>query len=324
MKTEDNKPGTEAEAVSTLALQAAGVVPVDVLELEGRNHVFTAKRDHTGVIAVDHKVLRPTDDHGNLTERPARIVQGVVLETPESLVDYVRDFKGTGTRLFANISGNLIVAVIDYHNGRADAVQDMLPTGGTARDPDTMADYAPQADFGQHKATLQLAFSEEWATWGAKSDRLMGQVEFARFVHENLPDVKSPDGATLLELIRDLRGTRTKRFTGDVNLNAARESFTYEDRTTVKREGGGAVPTEELEVPDTFTLSIPVYFGGEKVDVLAQIRHDVDDEGRLSLGFKLLRRESIRQQVFQKLVGDVESGTGVPAVFGKRGTGPAE
>lgn len=312
--TEDQRPVTDTEAVANMAMAAVNRVPVEVLDLDGRTVVFTTVKDSCGGETVAMLVQQPRDDHGNLKNKPERIAGGVTVETQDSLVDYVRDFKGTGTRLFASIAHNVIVAVLDYHEGRTDAVHDM---GGKVDPAKVGHAFVPAPDHGQHVATLQLVFSEQWTTWTGKDGKLMDQVEFARFVQENAPDVESPDGATLLELVRDLRGSRLHKFTGDVNLNAARDSFTYEDRATVGRAAG------TLDVPDAFTLRLPVYFGGEAVAVQAQLRHDVNESGKLSLGFKLLRRESVRQATFRQLVDDVAGQAGVPAVYGTL-KGPAD
>lgn len=310
----NEQPTTEAAAVANMALNAAGVVPVEVLELDGKNHVWTPKRDlHGTTVSVDHMVILPTDAHGLLTETPSRVAASVVVETQDSLVDYVRDFKGTGTRMFASIASNVIVAVLDYHSGRTDAVADMTVNGveGTSRKPDDMADFTADPDHGQHVATLKLPYSEQWVTWTTQDGKLVDQLAFARFIQENAPDIETPDGATLLELVRDLRGSRTKKFTGDVNMAAARDGFAYEDRTDLRSAG-------ELHVPDAFTLRLPVYFGGESVAVQAQLRFDVSDEGKLALGFKLLRREAIRQATFKGVVGDVGTRSGCPVVYGER------
>lgn len=303
------QPKTEAAAVANMALNAAGVVPVEIFELEGVTHAFTPKLDATGrVIGVQREVLPKRDQHGLLTDKPSRVAGAVTVETQDSLVDYVRDFKGTGTRLFASISSNAIVAVLDFHEGRTDGTADM---GSVTTPVDQLHDYAVVPDFGQHTATLKLAYSEEWKVWTQNSERMMDQLTFARFIVENGPDIESPDAATFKELVRDLRATRTKRFTGDVNMAAVRDGFTYEDRTDLRTQG-------TLEVPDGFTLRLPVYFGGQLVAVQAQLRYDVTEEGALVLGYKLLRAESVRQAVFKELVADVGSRSGCPVVYGKR------
>lgn len=297
---EDQKVTTEAEAVSNLALAAQGVVPIEAFEVGGADYV--AYKDRNGGVTIDR--MPKLDDHGLLVDAPVRIAQGVLLETADSLVAYVRDFKVDGTRLFAEIAANTIVAIIDYHEGRTSGVNDL----GAEHSVD--ADDKGVAAFTDHRATLKLPFSEQWGIWTGSDGKLMDQLDFARFIHENQQDVEDPSGADLLEVVRDLRGSRTKRFTGDLNLNASGTSFEYEDRAGVSAK-------DSVTIPDAFRLFIPVYFGGPPVHVFAQLRHDVNDGGQLKLGFKLLRAESVRQATFQAVVDDAAERAGVPAVYGK-------
>lgn len=308
-----NTPATEAEAVTQLAMAAAGVVPVEVLDLGGRHHVFSTRTDMNGRQSVEHETIIPVDDHGNRTAKPLRIVQGVTVETEASLIDYVRDFKTAGSRMFAAISTNTIVAVLDFHEGRTTATLDMMNDDEKTNvtDPAANPDFGGAPDFGQHTATLKLPYSEEWGVWTLASGSMKSQVDFARFIQENAPDISDPQAADVLDVVRDLRGSRQVKFTGVVNMNSNNDSFEYEDKTHV-----GAKDT--LEIPDAFTLSIPVFFGGPKVKVQAQLRHEVNDEGRLKLGVKLLRAESIRQAAFMDVVENAGSESGVPVVYGVR------
>lgn len=297
---DQTKVTTEAEAVSNLALAASGVVPIDAFEVGGVD--FIAYKNAANGVTVERMAKR--DDHGLLLDKPSHVAQAVTLETEDSLAQYVRDFKVDGTRLFAEIGANTIVAIIDYHEGRTSAVNDL---GG---EHSVSADDEGRADFTDHRATLKLPFSEQWGIWTGADGTLMDQLAFARFIHENQQDVEDPSGADLLEVVRDLRGSRTKRFTGDLNLNASGTSFEYEDRAGVSAK-------DSVTIPDAFVLRIPVYFGGQPVEVFAQLRHDVDDGGALKLGFKLLRRETVRQEAFQAVVEAVSTNAGVPAVYGK-------
>src|SRR5262245_53990126 len=61
-----------------------------------------------------------SDPHGLKVVLPRYIQQAVTLETVDSLVDYVNRAKLPETLLFANISSNVIAALIDYHASAED------------------------------------------------------------------------------------------------------------------------------------------------------------------------------------------------------------
>jgi uncharacterized protein YfdQ (DUF2303 family) len=288
-----------AEAPAEFA--AAGLLALSSLqpitrEVAGRAFMFWP--DGKGGFAAAE--VQDVDAHGLLKAEPERIAGDVTLQTQESLVTYALDYRTPASRLFADIDGNRLVAVLDYAQGRHDA--------HAAKSSDET--YTGKGGFSAHVATLQLPFSEEWKTWTGQSGKLLSPVDFARFVLENQPDFVSPDHATLMEMASDLRAARSVKFTGGVNMNSQNESFEYEDRTDVNRK-------DNLEVPSGFTIRIPVYFGGEKTELQAQLRHELASEGRLTIGYKLLRAENVRQAVFQELVGDVSERSGLPAVYGK-------
>ncbi|WDS38346.1 hypothetical protein W2_gp036c [Caulobacter phage W2] len=264
-----------------------------------RDFLLITDRDG-GVIVTE---LKPQDAHGNILTKPGRIAQGVTVETQDSLVSYVNDFKDHGSRLFASISASTITAVLDYHQGATSALEKDGDTHGGAD--------AGKADFGQHVVTLKLPFAEEWDRWTKADGQLFDQQTFARMLHENRLEIIEPDAATIIEAVRDLRAARNVSFTPEVSLMHNTESFVLSDVTDVSRRTG------ELTIPSAFMLRIPVYFGGEVIEIEAQLRTDTA-EGKLKLGFKLMRRENVRQQVFKRVVSAVAEGTGLPSVYGAR------
>jgi uncharacterized protein YfdQ (DUF2303 family) len=163
----------------------------------------------------------------------------------------------------------------------------------------------------QHKATLDLPYSEEWKTWSAINGQLKPQLEFARFIEENAPDIKAPDAASLLEAVRDLQARRNVNFIQAVRTSSDNESFEFTDNTEARTKA-------DLELPTKFTLSIPVYFGDPDAEVPAFLRWKLDD-GKLLLGIKLHRAEHIRQAAFNLIVTDAMEKTSLLAVFGKLG-----
>lgn len=215
---------------------------------------------------------------------PKNIKQAVTLQNAIALIEYLNRFKNDSSLLLADVEASKIVAAIDYHG-------------------------KDQPELVDHRATLALPFSEEWKTWTAINGQLKPQLEFARFIEENAPDIKAPDAASLLEAVRDLQAKRSVNFVQAVRTASDNENFEYTDNTEARSKG-------ELELPTRFLLSIPVYFGDSDVEVPAFLRWKLDD-GKLMLGIKLHRAEHIRQAAFQLIVTDATEKTGVMAVFGK-------
>jgi len=134
------------------------------------------------------------------------------------------------------------------------------------------------------------------------------QLDFARFIEENAPDIKAPDAGTLLEAVRDLQARRNVSFVAAVRTASDNESFEYHDNTEARTKG-------DLELPTKFLLSLPVYFGDPPLELQAFLRWRMT-EGKLSLGIKLHRAEHVRQAAFQQIVVAVHEHTGVLPVYG--------
>lgn len=265
---------TEAGVVATLAAKASGA------------HVVKTDDNREFLIVPSGFSEREVSDaYGLKLAKPKYIKQTVTIETADSLVDYVNRFKGANTTLFAEISSNRIVAMVDYHA------------------PDGAAHVA-------HRAKLELPFSEEWSLWTKISGKLMPQLEFARFLEENAADVRAPDAGELLDACRDLQVRRKVNFTKAVRTASDNENFEYSEETNAATKKG------DLELPTRFKLGLPVYFGDAEREVFAFLRWRLDD-GALTLGIQLHRVEHVRQAVFKQIVLDVASRTECPAVFGK-------
>lgn len=225
------------------------------------------------------------DDYGIQKAAPARIAGKYLIQTADSMVEYLERFKGKGTTLFANITTNRIVGVIDFH------IDGETP------------------GFGQHYAVLDLPFSEEWKTWQAAHNKMTDQKVFARYIEENSADIVAPSGADILQCCRDLHAVRKADFTRAVRTNTDTESFEYSESTELKSRDGN------VEVPTKFKLEMPVYFGGQITGLFSFLRWNLDD-GKLELGIALHRAEHVRQAVFKQIVQDIADRASVPVVYG--------
>lgn len=265
--------GTETDSIATLAVQAAG-----------RAEILTTAKGREYLITPDRAPQDVTEPNAVSPILPDHIRQAVTVQTADSLADYVNRFATPETLLFADIDQDLIVAAVDYH------------APGAAKHLD-------------HKASLKLPRSMEWKCWADVDGKLMGQLDFARFLQENAADIVAPDAAEIMEACRDLHAVRKVNFTKAVRTQTDNENFEYTDETEARTRGG-------LELPTEFKVAIPVYFGGRYVELSAFLRWKLDD-GQLTLGVRLHRPEHVRQAMFKEVVLDVAQRTSRLAVFGK-------
>lgn len=273
----DKTTANQAETIAALAVKAAGIASI-ITTASGREYLLAPHGFHHTDISEPNAIE---------AKKPKLIDQLVTLQNADALVEYLNRFKGEQSLLFANVEQSVIVAAIDYH----------------AKD---------KAELVKHKATLALPFSEEWKTWTGITGKLQPQLEFARFVEENAPDIKVPDAATLLEAVRDLQARRSVNFIQAVRTDSDNENFEFTDTTEARTKGG-------LELPTKFVLNIPVYFGEPPGEMYAFLRWKVDD-AKLQLGIKLHRAEHIRQAAFRTIVTAMQERTNVLPVYGKIGS----
>jgi uncharacterized protein YfdQ (DUF2303 family) len=269
---------TEAEKIAELAVKARGEAVI-ITTGAGREFLILPGQTPRDV----------SEPHSVPLNLPQYISEHVTVQTVDSLVAYFDRFKIEDSILLADIASNTIRGLLDYHG---------------AGDPDHVA----------HMVTLTLPHSEEWKVWTGVDGKMMEQGEFARFLEENGQDVAEPAGADLLELCRDLHAIRNVDFRKAIRTDSDNESFHFSDETDLKSRRGG----NTIDVPTRFRLHLPVYFGGQTVDLFAFLRWKLDD-GNLLLGVKLQRREHVRQDEFKAIVNDVAARTERLAVFGNRG-----
>jgi uncharacterized protein YfdQ (DUF2303 family) len=259
---------SEVEAVSGLVL-ASQTKPVQFDAPEGRTFIALPLSDG------GYKLEQITSPNKADVLMPKVVTQHVKMQTADSMGKYINRFKNSDTVLFADIASDTIVSVIDYHEA-IDESDNML---------------SPR--LGVHRATMTLPKSLEWQTWTRASGQLMSHVAFATFLEENAVDVKSPVGADLLELCRDLQVAQNVNFGSSVRMG---------DLTQVNyQKDQDALSKGSIALPQWIMLSIPVYFGEPSVAVMAFMRRQIDD-GKLKLGIQLSRAENVRQDEFHRIV----------------------
>jgi hypothetical protein len=284
---------TDAAVITELARAADQTVAAQIVNMpDGRTFAV-----HRNDVVISDK----TPENAAEVYPPKIIKLTTQLQTSLALAQYLHRFKDDDSIMFADVMASRITAILDYH---------VRPTANQpAPAPDGAAINAEPAKprHSAHRAILQLRHAQEWAVWTGQNEKLMSHVAFANFLEENAVDVINPDGAALLELIRDLNVKSGSTFKSQVRMGDV-VKFEYQKADDVSSK-------EEIEMPIGFTLNIPVYFGEPPITMNALLRRKIDD-GQLFLGFKIQRLENHKQTEFMRIADEISAETDVETVLG--------
>lgn len=210
---------------------------------------------------------------------PDRIDQTVTLLTVPSFVEYVNRFKVPDSTIFANEATGQYIAVIDYHSANG-------PTKRGEMD---------------HVAVYNCPKSEQWKSWTSKDKQFFDQVAFAEFLESNLKEIASPPGAEFLEVALQLQVHKSADFASDVRLDNGQVKFRYDE--TVR----GTTRAGDLAIPSQFKLRLPVFVDGAVFEIDARFRYRMN-EGKLTLGYELIRPNEVWQAAIKKVTDEVLEG----------------
>ena len=225
---------------------------------------------------------------------PVRIKQAVHLHEADSFIDYVNEF-GTGlSHVFFNIQQQEFRAVLDYH--------------APATDGDKPSPEVP--GWCEHSATYQPRLSVEWQTWVNQNRKQMNQVDFARFLEENIPDIVEPNSADLLAVALTFEAKKSVEFSSGVRLANGQIQFQYDE---VVR---GTAQKGTMEVPEQFTLGIPIHVNGPAYRIPVRLRWRLQ-EGKVAFWYEIVRPhrfledalKEIRERIEEKTARKVLAGT---------------
>ena len=127
--------------------------------------------------------------------RPLRIQQKVELHDAASFIAYVGEFGDHEvSRIFFDQEHEQFQVVIDYHGGNG------VP------------------GWCEHVAGFAARRSVEFTTWMNQNRKQMTQVDFARFLEDNMPDIVEPNGAELLQVALTFEAKKSVEFSSGVRL----------------------------------------------------------------------------------------------------------
>ena len=224
-------------------------------------------------------------DASQFLDAPLRKKGTVVLNDVASFIAYVDEEKTEATRLYGQYNPPSFTAILNDHRG--------VPA------------------WKDYRATYACPLSVEWKTWNEKSGRQMTQADFAAFIEDNLPDIASPPAADMLEISRSLEAKKKVNFASGIRLANGQNELTYEE------EISGTASKGKLQVPEEFTLGMPVLEGGLRYAVQARLRYRIGDGGKLSMWFELVRPHKILEDAVNAVWAEVQEKTSLRVFNGK-------
>jgi uncharacterized protein YfdQ (DUF2303 family) len=273
---------------------------VEIIEANGVK--FASVPDGHGGRGL-HSIKKFIDEY---LAAPERKKGTAALTSLESLIAHAKRHGDVNSALFAAEGGKPSLTVVyDYNEGG--------PKGGPR--------------FGQHRATYNFPFSDEWSAWMAIGGRPMSQVEFAEFLEDRIGDVMKPeDGGDsikefavnlgidlasaqhLMSLARSLKISVESNVAGSTNLSSGEGEVVF--RETHKTEGGVTV-----RIPGGFAIKVPVFRLGELWQIPVRLRYRVVG-GKISWTVGLHRTDVVFNAAFKEGVEKAAEETSLPLFYG--------
>jgi uncharacterized protein YfdQ (DUF2303 family) len=212
----------------------------------------------------------------------------------KSFVEYVKTFRTKEMQIFAKFGQKKITAFFDY-----------LPT---PKNNASAKDLQPGNRL--HSCEIEIKLSEKYERWKRICKKRIPQMDFAEFLDENFQDVMIPDGLTFKELALSLSAEINQSFESSRRLKDGASRGAWQVDVKIK---SGAI--EQLEIPERITLGIPIYDGGNAVELQARMRVRIDSG---TAYFILMPNdwEEIEKTDFQNTIEKIEKELGLPIFIG--------
>jgi uncharacterized protein YfdQ (DUF2303 family) len=275
----DNSTGPTVIGDVAAALAAGGALgePRTPMELPdpagGQPGVYT-------VVPKDYKV----EDLEPFLPRPLRIDQDVTLQDTDSFIGYVKEFMTGATLIFFDVQTEIFKAAFEYHE-------------------------IGKPSWNEHTASFKPRRSVEFQTWMDSNRKQMTQVEFARFLEENLPDIVEPPAAELLQIALTFEAKKSVEFSSGVRLANGQIQFQYDE---VVR---GTAQKGTIEIPEKFVLGIPIHVNGPAYRIDVRLRWRLQ-EGKVVFWYEVVRPHRFIEHALKEISQRIANETGVPLLAG--------
>ena len=238
-----------------------------------------------GVFAVVPKDYR-IESLESYLPRPLRIEQNILLHDADSFIAYVNAFRQDDqTRIFFDGGDGAFMAVFDYHK------------------------FSEEPAWCEHTALFKPRRSVEFEVWMGMNRKQMTQVDFARFLEENMPDVVEPNSAELLQVALTFEAKKSVEFSSGVRLNNGQIQFQYDE---VVR---GTAQKGTIEIPEQFILGISIHVNGPAYRIPVRLRWRLQ-EGKVVFWYEVVRPHRFIDDALKEMRERVAKETEVPILAG--------
>jgi uncharacterized protein YfdQ (DUF2303 family) len=262
----------------------------------GRN---TAPRVYTSPIQDGRPFVVLRDGDGNeraipleeTIDSPPRKIGTVKLDDAESFIAYWETHNEPSSAIYASMKGPTFTAIFDEHG-------------------------PSEPKYRGHRAIFAPQFSPEYKTWigsNGKENAFAGNEELALWIEDQLPDFVMPAGNEMLTMALNFKVVQNAGFGKAIRLQDGKTAFSY----TNDVQGSSDHESGSLQIPDQFTINIPIYSGmqARKYAFQARFRYRLNG-GRLSLWYELIRPHKVVEVAFAELVASVNEATKKTVLFG--------
>jgi len=271
--TQTNGPAQIGDVQSAIAAGAALGEPRSVPADCSNAGVFT-------VVPKDYKV----EDLESFLPRPLRIEQDVTLQDADSFIAYAKEFMTGATLIFFDVEAEVFRAAFDYHE-------------------------LDKPSWNEHSASFKPRRSVEFETWMAANRKQMTQVDFARFLEENLPDIVEPPAAELLQVALTFEAKKSVEFSSGVRLANGQIQFQYDE---VVR---GTAQKGTIEIPEKFVLGVPIHVNGPAYRIEVRLRWRLQ-EGKVVFWYEVVRPHRYVEHALKEISQRIANETALPLLAG--------
>jgi len=245
------------------------------------------------VYGIKHALIpagRDIKSFERLMLAPSRIVASPCFSDQHGFVEYFKEFKEDGTRIFVNDNSLIFTTVFDCH-------------------------HKDQPAWGDHSASYELNHSSEWKRFNSFNNKKMDQRDFAEFLEDNMEHINGPiKGLELLQLAQNININFKGTLAIEETVSKGLKSLIIKDES---RAFGIDTAGKEIEFPDHLVLSLRVFKNGPLYDFTVKLRQRTNKEQNcLIFWISITDSDAIEEKVFDKVIESIKEETGITPLKG--------